>query len=103
VVVTFEEAKHITVDYIKSLPDEAFKGKADQRKSALENMFSAIDDMWDSGEIWGIIKDMNNNIRSKCDGTVDGKPNDDWIIEPEAQYHICMKIDDMTAYLMTFL
>jgi len=103
VVVTFEEAKHITNDYIQSLPDEAFTGKADQRKMAFEKMFNAIDKMWDKEDIWGIIKDMNENIRTKSDGTLDGKPNDDWILDPIAQYHICMKIDDMTAYLTTLM
>jgi hypothetical protein len=103
VVVTFEEATNITNDYIQSLPDGAFKDKVDQRKMTMDNMFSTIDNMWDAGQIQGIIRYMNNNIRSKCDGTIDGKPNDDWILDSFAQSHICMKIDDMTAYLMTFL
>jgi len=70
---------------------------------AFEKMFNAIDKMWDKEDIWGIIKDMNENIRTKSDGTLDGKPNDDWILDPIAQYHICMKIDDMTAYLTTLM
>lgn len=66
-------------------------------------MFTAIDKMWDKEDILGIIKDMNENIRTKCDGTLEGIPNDDWILDPIAQYHICMKIDDMIAYLTTLM
>jgi len=41
------------------------------------------------------------DIREKADGCVDANPNNDWIIDEEAQKHICMKIDDLTAYLQT--
>ena len=66
-------------------------------------MFNALDDMLDDEEYWGMIQHLNNNIRDKCDGTVDGKSGNDWITDPIAQYHICAKIDDLTAYIATFL
>ena len=59
--------------------------------------------MLDDEEYWGMIQHLNYNIRSKCDGTVDGKSNDDWIKNSDAQYHICAKIDDLTEYIATFL
>jgi hypothetical protein len=34
---------------------------------------------------------------------VDGKANDDWIKSVTAQQHICMKIDDIVAYVKTFM
>ena len=43
----------------------------------------------------GAIQDLQNNIKSKADGL----KNNDWITDATAQYHICMKIDDITAYL----
>ena len=43
------------------------------------------------------------DIRLKADGLIDGDPLDDWIIDYNAQYHICMKVDDIVAYLETFL
>ena len=85
--------------YIQSLPDTSFKGKPSQRKKAFNNMFTAIDDMLVDMEYQGAIQDLRNNIRAKADGLVDGHLKNDWIMDPEAQQHICMKIDDLTAYL----
>ena len=98
-VVDAEGAKHDINDYIQSLPNDVFKKPADKRKSALSNMFMAIDDMLDEEEYQGAIQDLQNNIRAKADGYIDGNLKNDWIIDPEAQKHICMKIDDLTAYL----
>jgi len=50
-----------------------------------------------------LIDKLNVDIRIKCDGLIDGDSRGDWIVEYNAQYHICMKIDDITAYLATFL
>jgi hypothetical protein len=33
------------------------------------------------------------------DGQVDGKPGDDWIVDAAVQTELCMKIDDLVAYL----
>ena len=85
--------------YIQSLPDTSFKGNPSQRKKAFNNMFTAIDDMLVDMEYQGAIQDLRNNIRAKADGLVDGHLKNDWIMDPEAQQHICMKIDDLTAYL----
>ncbi|MDG6219074.1 MAG: PKD domain-containing protein, partial [Candidatus Thermoplasmatota archaeon] len=103
IVLNIEGAKHHINDYIQNLDDSFFKGKAATRKNAFDNMFNALDNMLDNEEYWGMIQHLNNNIRSKCDGTVDGKKGDDWITDPDAQYHICAKIDDLTAYIATYL
>jgi hypothetical protein len=103
VVVTWEEAKHITNEYIQDLPEEVFKPKADKRKAALDNMFNALDDMYANEDYNGLINALMNNIRSKCDGTQGGKPNDDWIKDEETQEHLCLKIDDLVAYIENFL
>ena len=76
-------------------------------------MFDALDDMLDDEEYWGMIQHLNNNIRTKCDGSLPGgKSKDDWIIEDPnsigdpgeiVQWHICNKIDDLIAYLSTLL
>lgn len=96
-VITVEEAVQDTSDYIQSLPDSAFKGKADQTKKALGNMFSAVLDKLALGEYLGAINQLNS-IRDKADGV-----GPDWIIDPTAQGHVCMKIDDINAYLITLL
>jgi len=46
---------------------------------------------------------VTSNIRAKADGLIDGKKNDDWIVDLAAQQHICMKIDDLNAYLTYLL
>jgi PKD repeat protein len=101
-VADVAEAKEILAAYIQSLPDSAFKGKADQRKAAFANMFLALDDMITNEEWNGFINSLQNNVREKADGQVDGKPSDDWITSKVAQQHICMKVDDIVAYVNTF-
>jgi PKD repeat protein len=99
VVVTLEEAKHITNDYIQSLPDAAFKDKADKRKAAVDNMIGALDDMLDDQEYQGMIQALQKNLRQKADGLVDGKISGDWIVDAAVQQEICHKVDDMVAYI----
>jgi len=96
---SLEEAKHITNDYIQNLPDNCFKGKADQRRNTFDSLFFALDQMLAQENYTGMIQHLRNNMRDKADGLVDGKLGDDWIIDQEAQEHICQKIDDITAYL----
>ena len=66
-------------------------------------MFDALDHMLDNEEYEEMITHLNENIRQKCDGQIDGKKGDDWIRNADAQYHICAKIDDLTAYISTYL
>ncbi len=102
-VADVAEALDITNGYIQSLPGTAFRGKANLRKAAINNMFKAIDDMLADEEYNGMISDLRSNIRGKADGYVDGKLSNDWIIDKVAQQEICQKIDDITAYLATLL
>jgi|GEM_PF-2010715 len=98
-VADVDEALEIFNQYIQDLDASAFRGQAAQRKMALSNMFSALQDMWLDEEYNGMIQDLRNNIRSGADGLIDGRANDDWITDLEAQEHICQKVDDITAYL----
>jgi hypothetical protein len=86
-------------EYIQNLANESFKGNPAQRKNSFHNMILAIEDQLIDMEYKGSIKDLRKNIRSKADGLIDGNPKNDWIIDETAQQHICMKIDDLTAYL----
>ena len=103
IVVDAEGAKHDLNDYIQNLPNNAFKKPADQRKNAFANKFNAIDEMFEADNYHGAINKLQNEVRPKADGYVDGNMNDDWIIDPVVQAEICMKIDDLTAYLETLL
>ena len=90
-------------NYIQGLPDSAFKSKPDKQKNTINNMIVSIWEKLDGMEYQGAIKDLQSNLRGKADGSVDGKANNDWIVDPTAQTHICMKIDDLTAYLDVLL
>ncbi len=86
-------------EYIMDLPDSAFVNNPDRRKNALDNKLNAIRSMLEGKNYHGAIQKLIKDIRSTADGSVDGNPNNDWITDPEAQVHICMKIDDLVAYL----
>jgi len=103
VVDEFEALQDLD-EYIQSLDDDLFKRKAENRKQSLHNMILAIHDMLVDMEYNGAINDLIHNIREKADGSIDdgdGNSHNDWIIDCTAQYHICMKIDDITTYLAT--
>jgi hypothetical protein len=99
IVSTPAEAKEDLAAYIQALPEGAFKGNAEQRKDAYAKMFAALDEMIEDEEWNGFIHALDNNIREKADGLIDGKANDDWITDQTAQKHITMKIDDIIAYV----
>jgi hypothetical protein len=85
------------------LPDSAFDGPAAERMGAFVNKFAAIDKMLKAEKYQGAIKILQNDIRSKADGTIDGNLKDDWIIDPTAQEDICRMIDDMIENLQAYL
>jgi hypothetical protein len=101
-VVTALEALEDLDDYIQNVPDDDYKDKATNRKKAFTNKFKAIYKILEDEDYQKLIDKLNLDLRIKADGLIDGDPIDDWIIEYNAQYHICMKIDDITAYLATF-
>ena len=108
IVLDAAEAKEDINDYIQALSDDLFKGNANNRKNAFDNKFNALNYMLENEEYQGAINKLNNDIRSKCDGYIDGKKGNDWTKGDtsegyNAQWHICNKIDDLTAYLATFL
>ena len=45
------------------------------------------------------INKLQNDIRSKADGFVDGNSKNDWIVDPTAQGEICVMIDNLIYYL----
>jgi len=101
VVFTAVEALQDLDNYIQETANEYYKDKANTRKKAFSNKFKAIYRILDTENYLGLIKILNEDIREKCDGLIDGDPADDWITDYESQDHICMKIDDITAYLQT--
>jgi len=103
-VADVDEALDIFNQYIQGLNKNMFKDKADQRKKAYDNMFSALQDKWDDQEYQGMISSMNSNIRTTFDGLVGGRTKDDWIKQNlVTQTELCQKVDDITAYLTYLL
>jgi hypothetical protein len=99
-IADVEEALGIFNEYLQSLDNNLFKEKANQRKNAFDNFFTALNDMYANQEYQGMIKSMNSNIRTKFDGLVGGSPKDDWIKQNLAvQKELCQKVDDITNYL----
>ena len=96
-IVTVDEAIEDTNDYIQGLDGSAFKNSASQRKNALGNMFSAVLGKLESGDLKGAVNQLSS-IMEKADGA-----GEDWITDPTAQGHVLMKIDDICAYLRTFI
>lgn len=97
-VVGAEEAVMDINAYIQSLPDSAFKKPAGQRKSALANKLAAVGSMLAGGNYQGALHQLGMDIRPKADG-FEGNPQGDWIVDPDAQAEICLKIDDVMDYL----
>jgi PKD repeat protein len=89
--------------YIQRLPSQAFKGPAAQRQNALHNKLIEVKRMIERGDYQGAMNKLASDIRAKADGLVDGKANDDWIIDPLAQSELCSMVDDLRAYLSSLL
>lgn len=99
VVATALEALQDLDDYIQNTANEDYKAPANARKKAFSSKFEAIYKILDTENYLGLIKILNEDVREKCDGLIDGDPSGDWIIDEVAQAHICQKIDDITAYI----
>ena len=97
-VLSTEEAKHATNDYIQALGDNAFKNSPNQRKIALNNMIFSVDKMLDKENYNAAINQLEN-IRKRTDGSVDGTQMNDWITHPNSQEHICAMIDALVSYI----
>ena len=100
-VISPGEAISIINQYIQDLPVNAFKNNAGQRKNAFSNKLGEVLDLLNAGDYLAAIVKLQNDIRSKADGSVDGNPKNDWIKVPAAQQEICSMADDLIAYLET--
>ncbi len=96
-IVTVEEAVQDTCGYIQGLDDSAFSKKAANQKKTLENMFQAIQAKLDNMAYNDAINQLEV-IRALMDGE-----GVDWIVDSDAQFHLMMKIDDITNYLTLLL
>ncbi len=59
--------------------------------------------MIQNGEYEDAINKLNNDVRAKMDGKVDGDENNDWIICEDAQGDLTEMIDRLIEYLESLL
>jgi len=102
-IVTAQDAVGIINESIQDLPANAFKNKPDKRKNAFSKKIAEVNELIDAGQYQKVINKLQEDIRAKTDGSMGGKPKDDWITDPEVQEEICTMIDDLIAYLETLL
>ena len=82
-----------------TLPDDAFDKNPEQRRNALMQKYLEVFEKINDQEYQGAINKLENDIRAKMDGSVDGNPNNDWVIDAEAQGKLCTLIDVATGNL----
>ena len=99
-VLSAERGIQALDEYIQSLSRDALGKNDTQRKNALHNKLEETIQLIESGNYTSAMNKLVNDIRAKADGTVDGKPNDDWIISSMVQLEICSIVDDLIGYLM---
>jgi hypothetical protein len=99
-----------TIDYVWSIPENAFKNNADNRKKALTNKLMAVIDTLEvaaseenpafRNELYdeAIVK-LENDIRSKTDSCFGGSDKNDWIVECSVQADLIAMIDDVIALI----
>lgn len=102
----------LDVEYIiVSLPDDAFKNNATNRKKALSNKISYVldtlelaksetdpiiqDEMYDE-----VINKLQNDILEKMDGYLGGNEKNDWIIDCDAQIELNELIDEIVSIII---
>jgi len=90
-------------DYIQSLPNKSFKNNPSQRKNALKNKLEEIYVKIDNEEYQEAINKLENDVRTKADGFVDGSKNNDWITNQVVQQEICEMIDRLISGLLNLL
>jgi hypothetical protein len=103
IVVSAEEAIAVINNFIQDLPKDAFKKRAKKRKKAFSNKLDAVVKLINAGAYQIAIEKLQDDIRAKVDGRVDGNPKNDWIRKQGPQENLCMMIDDLIAYLETML
>jgi len=103
IVISSEEAITVINNSIQDLPKDAFKSNSDNRKNAFSKKLDAVVKLINAGAYQSAIDKLQDDIRAKVDGYVEGNPKNDWIIDQGAQEKLCTMIDDLIAYLETML
>jgi len=98
-VLSAAEALEFIDGHIRALPASMFRGPADNRKGALSNKLAAVRAMLAEADLHGALDKLRHDIRAKFDGFVDGKSQDDWIIDTAAQQQLCLMLDALMNWM----
>jgi Bacterial Ig domain len=82
-------------EYINNLSDQAFDKNSDRRKSRLIDTLDGVKQRIDTRDYQRAIYRLDDIVRKRADGSIDGNRDDDWIVDPESQRKICGMIDDL--------
>lgn len=98
-VSTDKEALVILNQYIQGLPDKYFVKPAAEKKKAFKTLIARVSKLLNAQDYIGVIKILQEKVRIRYDGYVDGNLKDDRLINKKAQKAVCLMIDDLVAYL----
>lgn len=100
-VMTASETMDFTISFIQDLPDSCFDKKPEQQKNAFSEKLEAVKNAIAAGGLEGAINKLQNDIRPKVDGSVDGNSGnkDDWITCEDSQKDLCLMVDELVKYL----
>lgn len=80
---------------IGSIPDDAFKAPAGNRKDALCSKLDAVRAQIASGDGEDAFAKLSDDISAKMDGTLGGDPDDDWITDGFWQGFLALWVDGL--------
>ncbi|MHA2029186.1 MAG: right-handed parallel beta-helix repeat-containing protein [Candidatus Kariarchaeaceae archaeon] len=100
VIVTPPDIQGI-IDYIYNIPDYGFTANPDNQKAELRNKLMAAQNHIENLNFESAIRILQNDVRTKFDGEIDGKSGNDWILWYTNQLHLTTMIDGLITYLVT--
>lgn len=100
-VFTPAEALDFLDEFLHDLPAACFRGQAPQRQNALSQKLAAVKQLLATGDVLTAVEKLTDDIRAKSDGWIDGYPNNDWVIEEQAQGKLCSMLDALNLYLLS--
>ena len=104
-----DEATEQINEYIQDIPDDVFDNNPEQLQNALYEKLieneegTAVLQLIDAGLYEEALDKLLHDIRPKCDGSVGGNPNNDWVTDPEEQAELLAMIDALIEHLETLI
>ena len=88
---------------IGDTPDSAFANNAEQRQKAFTEKLAQVQVLIEEGDYTLALDKLVNDIRAKMDGCSGGNPNNDWIVDCEAQARLLPLVDALIEYVKSLI